>query len=154
MLSEETKTLVTTLRHMILVAKGLHKLAACVASRAVGHDASKLSIEQFARFVEINRIAREHKYGSPEYNASLETNRDAIGKHYRRNSHHPEHHENGVDGMGLADFIEMVVDWEVAAQVYGNATFDEGLAIQTERFNLDERHLYLIGLIREELKTP
>jgi hypothetical protein len=150
MIGEEIKTLITILRHQALVATYLRKLATRIMLRAGEHDLSKLGVGQFTEFIKINRIAREHKYGSPEYKASIDT--DVIERHFRCNSHHPEHHENGVNDMGLADFIEMILDWKAAAEVYGKTTMEEGLVIQTERFELDERHLYLIDLIYRELE--
>jgi hypothetical protein len=56
-------------------------------------------------------------YGSPEYEAVVERARPALERHWRRNSHHPEHYgEAGVAGMDLFDLVEMVCDWMAAAE--------------------------------------
>jgi hypothetical protein len=36
--------------------------------------------------------------------------------HYARNSHHPEHYPDGVNGMDLFDIMEMFIDWKAASE--------------------------------------
>jgi hypothetical protein len=150
MINEEAKTIVTILRHTKLVASCLENIAAVLSRRAIVHDISKFSEDEFSGFVQINRVARTCEYGSPEYKASL-AEVDAVPLHYSRNSHHPEHFDNGVDEMSLIDFIEMVADWKAASEVYGQTLLKDALEIQTARFGLQERHLWLIRLILDEL---
>jgi len=150
-ISEEAKAIVTILAHNRFVASLLVDLANALEKRAIMHDASKFTMDEFAGFVEINRIAREHEYGSPEYMASIkETN--AVALHYSRNPHHPEHYPNGVDDMGLLDIIEMVADWKAASETYGQTSLGNALEVHIERFGLEEKHLYLIGLVIEALE--
>lgn len=150
MISEEAQTIATILRHTMLVGLYLWKLVGKLWQRGVAHDASKLSEDEFSGFVQINKIARTCEYGSPEYKASLaEVN--AVPLHYSRNSHHPEHFRDGVDGMSLVDIVEMVADWKAAAETYGQTSLEKSLEIQANRFGLQEKHLYLIGLILDEL---
>lgn len=87
MVSSETKTLVTILRHKTLVKIYLEKVAQMLLERANSHDLSKLSDDELEGFIEINQIAREHPYGSPEYMSSIKNN-NAVSIHYSRNSHH------------------------------------------------------------------
>jgi hypothetical protein len=35
-----------------------------------------------------------------------------VKHHYEVNSHHPEHYENGINGMTLVDVVEMLCDWK------------------------------------------
>lgn len=149
-LSQETKTVVTMLRHSQLVSYYLRRLAAALELRAVTHDMSKWSDDEFEGFVKINEIAREHEYGSQEYKQSL-AEVDAVPLHYSRNRHHPEYHEHGVNDMFLIDFIEMVIDWKAASETYGRTSLEESLEIQTERFGLEKKHLYLVKAILDEL---
>jgi hypothetical protein len=148
-LSEETKTLLTALRHQTLVKKYLLRLAHRLEERALLHDLSKFQLDEFEGFVEINQIARKHKYGSPEYQASITS--DAVALHLSRNSHHPEHHHGGIKDMRLLDLMEMVVDWLAASETYGKTTFGESLQIQKDRFKITDEQYRLIQLIAEEI---
>jgi len=150
MLTEETKTTITIIRHINLVQRFMNRIAQALEKRALIHDQSKFSEDEFGGFVQINRIAREHKYGSPEYKESLKQV-DAVEKHYSRNSHHPEYHPGGVGDMSLFDIIEMVCDWKAAAETYSQSTLEESLPIQVERFKLTPEQVYLVKLIVREL---
>jgi hypothetical protein len=150
-ISEEGRAIVKILWHNMLVASHLGRLIYLIRKRALVHDASKFTPDEFAGFVHINRVAREHEYGSPEYMASIKET-DAVALHYSRNSHHPEHYPGGVDDMGLLDIIEMVADWKAASETYGQTSLEDALAVHAERFGLEERHLYLIGLVIEALE--
>lgn len=149
-LTEETKTLITILRHQGFVRKYLRKLASALENRATIHDLSKFSQDEFGGFVDIQRIARTTKYNSEQYRESIDT--DPVKLHFSRNPHHPEHYSNGIDDMSLLDIIEMVIDWQSAAETYGQSSFEESLPEQVKRFKLRPEHLYLIKLIAEELK--
>jgi hypothetical protein len=59
---------------------------------------------------------KELIFGSDEYKAALVDMGEALKHHYANNRHHPEHYENGINGMTLIDVIEMVCDWMAAAQ--------------------------------------
>lgn len=148
-LTEETKTLLTILRHQTLVRKYLLQLARSLEARALVHDLSKLQLDEFAGFVEIQQIARQHRIDSPEYRASI--NNDVVRLHLSRNSHHPEYHAAGLCDMGLLDLIEMVIDWKAASETYGKSSLTESLPIQRERFKMTDEQYYFIQLIAEEL---
>lgn len=148
-LTEETKTLLTILRHQTLVRKYLLALARELEARALLHDLSKLDLDEFGGFVEINQIARKHKFGSPEYKASVQN--DAVTLHYSRNPHHPEFHPGGLNDMNLLDLIEMVVDWRAASETYGKTLMSESLRIQKERYKMTDEQFHLIQLITEEV---
>lgn len=149
--SDEGKTLITILRHVGVVRERLLRFVQQLQYRAEVHDISKLSLEEFQGFIEINRIAREHPYGSEEYKNSLKGNQ-VIKLHFSRNSHHPEFYKDGIYEMSIFDFIEMTIDWLAAAQTYGQTSFEESLPIQAKRFNLQEKHIWLIKLIAKELE--
>ncbi len=150
-IGEEAKAIVTILAHNRFVASLLVELANALEKRAIVHDASKFSVDEFAGFVHINRIAREHEYGSPEYMASI-VETDAVALHYSRNPHHPEHYPNGIDDMTLLDIIEMVADWKAASETYGQTSLEDALAVHVERFGLRDEHLYFIRLIIEAME--
>lgn len=145
-LSEEAKTITTILRHNRLVASYLVKLANALEERAIMHDASKFATDEFAGFVRINQIAREHEYGSPEYRKSIKET-GVVPLHYSRNPHHPEHYEDGINDMSIVDLVEMIADWKAASETYGQTSLEGALKIHTERFGLKPEHLYLIKLV-------
>lgn len=157
-MSEEVNTLVTILRHRHTVAAYMRRLAYALLETAEVHDLSKLAPDEFYGFVEINHIAREHEFGSDEYNDALAASGDVIGLHYQRNRHHPEHHDRGIEDMSLVDIVEMVADWQAASDVYGKTSFEKGLEVLKERFGLKPCHLYLIWLIHDvmtgEMERP
>lgn len=153
MISEETQTLITIMAHIAFVQRSLDALIRKLQDRSSCHDASKFWKDEFQGFIQINKTAREHKYGSPEYQASLKAvEPNPVELHYSRNRHHPEHHENGIDDMGLVDLIEMVADWKAASLTYGNTSFDESLEISIKRFDLRPEQIYLVKLIAKELE--
>ena len=149
--SEETKTLVTILRHVGIVRRNIKHFSQVLDRRAEIHDISKLSLEEFRGFVEVNQIARQYPFGSKEYKESLKDN-NVINLHFSRNSHHPEFYPNGIDDMSLLDIIEMVCDWKAASETYGQTSFTDALAIQADRFKINKEQWYLIGLIAKELE--
>jgi len=147
-LSEETETLITILRHVRVVQEYISRFAGVLSDRALTHDLSKLDLDEFDGFVEINRIARTFPYGSQEYKDSIGRNK-TVSLHWSRNSHHPEYHPNGVNDMNLFDWIEMICDWKAASVTYGQASFDDSLKIQIARFKLSPEQIYLVKLIAE-----
>lgn len=79
------------------------------------HDASKFDAAERLVFA-ANTAGRDQvAFGSPAYFAHLQTVRPALAHHYAANRHHPEHFEDGVDGMHLLDILEMVCDWMAAS---------------------------------------
>lgn len=145
-ISEETNTLIIMLNHQGQVRARLRTLARELEKRADLHDLSKFREDEFPGFVQINKVARQHPYGSPEYKASIEGN-NTVALHFSRNRHHPEWHANEVEDMNLVDIIEMTIDWLAATATYGTNTFEQALQKQIERFNLQDDELYLIRLI-------
>ena len=146
--NEEAKVLATLARHRQLVTFFLREMARRLEARADLHDQTKYAPDEFEIFVEIQKIARTEKYGSPNYMESLKK----LGLHYERNSHHPEHWPNGVNDMGLLDFLEMAADWLAANSTYEDATLEEAQEVNAKRFELKPEHEYLIGLIFGELR--
>lgn len=52
-----------------------------------------------------------YPYGSAEYTDKMKRWKKVFDHHYKHNSHHPEHFEEGINGMTLIDIIEMLCDW-------------------------------------------
>lgn len=151
-MNEETKTLITFIRHIELVKKSMLSFSRQLEERAQLHDLSKFKEDEFGGFVEINRVAREHPYGSEEYKASIKDN-NTISLHYSRNTHHPEYHpKGGINQMGLLDLIEMICDWKAASETYGQVSFEEAVNISIDRFKPNGYKEYVIRMIARELQ--
>lgn len=58
--------------------------------RAIDHDKSKWSPEEWPYFAEATKRLRGITYGSAEYKASLDSIRPGVEHHQQTNSHHPE----------------------------------------------------------------
>lgn len=81
-----------TVRHTKRVGELLTTVVTGLMTRAVLHDESKFSQEEFDSFARETPGLRSMTHGSDEYTAAMERIRPAIEKHYERNSHHPEHY--------------------------------------------------------------
>jgi len=126
----------TVVAHRDYLRLGLQKITHELERRALAHDLSKLSPDEFAGFSRINRAAREHPYGSEEYRASLQQEKPTVDLHYSRNDHHPETGTSCVNvDMGFLQIIEMVCDWYAAWKTYGSqGTWLDNLKIQQCRY--------------------
>jgi hypothetical protein len=112
--------------------------------------------DEFAGFSRINKAAREHPYGSPEYRAGLKQEKPTVELHYSRNSHHPEFYGSDAkpepddsekrvtigtgrflsDQMTWLDIVEMVCDWRGAYLGYGSqGTWEENMSRQRKRYD-------------------
>jgi hypothetical protein len=104
--------------------------------RAVVHDASKWSSEEWPYFEEATPKLAGLTYGSPEYKESLRAIRPAIEHHNAVNAHHPEHHTNGIDDMSLLDLLEMLCDWKAAGERHTDGNIRRSLEVNRERFKI------------------
>jgi hypothetical protein len=129
------------LRHTQFVRLALSRVQNALACRGIVHDLSKLLDDEFTGFSRINAHARVHKFGSPEYAAGMQQERETINRHFMRNSHHPEYAlpELGHQPMTFLDVIEMVCDWWGAARGYD----DSRSWRETVALNLEHKGKYL-----------
>lgn len=141
--SDAAVTLATTLRHRELVRLALRRVAVQLEQRGLLHDLSKWSEDELSGFVRINRVAREHAYGSEEYRASMRREEETIRLHYSRNSHHPEYHDD-IRQMGVLDLLEMVCDWWAASITYGKISLADSLEVHRERFDFSPEQWWVI----------
>jgi len=105
-----------TLRHIHRVRDHLNTVIAALLERGRVHDASKFSAVEKPVLDSIYPRLRGLAYGSPPYMALVREAWPGLQHHYRHNSHHPEHYENGIAGMDLLDLIEMFCDWKAASE--------------------------------------
>jgi hypothetical protein len=104
--------------------------------RSQKHDASKLEEPEASIFAEVGAKLDELTYGSDEYHEQLEELGVALDHHYAENSHHPEHYDDGIDGMTLADLVEMFCDWRAAAERHNDGDVMASIEHNEERFEM------------------
>lgn len=125
-----------TLKHSRRVDELLLELMWEIGLRVTHHDESKLHDPEKAIFDEFSPKLRDSTYGSDEYKGFLVQMGEGLQHHYMNNRHHPEHFENGVDGMTLVDLVEMLADWKAATERHADGDLSRSLEIQKERFGL------------------
>jgi len=125
-----------TKEHIGNVEKFLRQVSMELKGRAAEHDKSKLSTPEKETFDRVTPKLRGLKYGSPEYQEMLSEMKPALDHHYQNNRHHPEHHQNGIDGMNLIDLIEMLADWKAATLRHEDGDITESIKHNAKRFNL------------------
>jgi hypothetical protein len=158
-------------RHRDYVRLALTLVQQAIERRGIEHDASKMLDDEFAGFARINAIAREHKFGSPEYKASMQQEKGTIDLHFSRNTHHPERpklmgeqaeKERGLPDdatywsahagarMTFLDVIEMVCDWWGARLGYNDSRMTW---LESVEKNLESKGKHLdahqIALVRD-----
>ena len=102
------------------------------------HDASKLVSPEKDGFDKYTPMLAKIEFGSPEYKKCLsELQHPYLDHHYANNSHHPEHYNNGINGMNLFDFIEMFCDWQAAVRRNKNGDIRKSIEINKERFKME-----------------
>lgn len=128
-----------TLQHIKTVNKYLLGASGALLIRAIKHDDSKLASPEKELFDELTPILKNLTYGSDEYKDSLAKLKPALDHHYANNSHHPEHYQNGIDGMTLLDVIEMFYDWKAASERTAKGDIRLSVKINAERFNMSQQ---------------
>ena len=126
-----------TAAHIRRVGELMVEMGAELMRRAVNHDASKWSAEEWESFARETPTLKGLTYGSPEYKAALERLGPALQAHYKANRHHPEFHgEAGVDGMNILDLMEMICDWKAATERHADGNIESSITKNTDRFKL------------------
>lgn len=130
---------VDTLKHIKRVAQLLTEAAAELIRRANCHDDSKLQEPEKSLFDEYTPKLAGSIYGSDEYKAFLSDLQVALKHHYENNSHHPEHHKRGIEGMDLFDVMEMFFDWKAAGERHKDGSIFKSISVNKDRFKLSDQ---------------
>ncbi len=141
-----------TLDHIENVRGKLAKAIDCLAARSLVHDQSKLVEPEKSVFDRVTPRLRGLTYGSPEYHEQLGELKVALDHHYASNSHHPEHFENGVNGMTLLDLIEMFCDWKAATERHADGSLEKSIQINRKRFAMSDQLAEIFENTRRELE--
>lgn len=128
-----------TLQHIGHVRKYLKEVNDNLTDRGIKHDRSKLVPPEKELFDIWTPKLKEMEYGSQEYKDSLVNLKPALDNHYAKNSHHPEHYQNGIADMDLLDIIEMLADWKASTLRTKNGNLRKSIDIATERFGISEQ---------------
>ena len=143
---EETlKFVEETNNHITKVQKEVLKFTNELTKQAMVHDLSKTKEPEIDKFIEYNAKLKDSAYGSEEYKENLKGLGVALDNHYQHNSHHPEHYENGIEGMNLLDIVEMLCDWKAATLRHNDGDILKSLEYNKERFGMTNQ-LYKILL--------
>lgn len=126
-----------TLEHIKKVGVNLSLMIAGLAMRASRHDHSKLQAEEKPVYDRVRPLLDAAEYGSEDYHAATDQLGPAFEHHTKVNPHHPEHYDNGVDGMNLLDVVEMLCDWHGAAQRRPGGHVREGLEYNIQKYGID-----------------
>lgn len=122
----------------------VHRMASDLLQRAVSHDWTKTHSPEVEIFDEFTPKLKEMEYGTQEYKDCLVAMGDGLKHHYSHNRHHPEFHDDGINGMTLVDLMEMLADWKAATERMKNGDLAKSLEIQKERFGISDQ---LMGIL-------
>ena len=138
-MNEKYDSKIDTLEHKQTVAKLITEFCETMLKRAVNHDNSKLDKVEKDLFDIETPVLKTLTYGTPEYKESLKRLGVALEHHYKHNSHHPEHYENGIDDMDIFDIVEMLFDWRAASLRHTDGDVLKSIEINKKRFNMSDQ---------------
>lgn len=127
-----------TQAHIARVYELLEWFSVELLKRGKEHDSSKLKAPEKEIFDEFTPKLKDADYGSDEYKGFLKDMQVALDHHYKENSHHPEHYEDGVKGMNLFDIIEMFLDWKAATERHDSGDITKSIEFNKKRFEYDD----------------
>lgn len=125
-----------TLKHSQRVGELMAEVITELFDRSLRHDRSKTEPPELEVFNEYTPKLKHSTYGSDEYKSYLEGMGEGLAHHYANNRHHPEHFQQGVNGMTLVDLVEMLADWKAATERHADGSLKRSLEIQPDRFDI------------------
>ncbi len=128
-----------TLKHIRKVNQYLINASCELLQRAKNHDQSKLEEPEKATFDEVTPLLSGLTFGSEEYTEATKRIKPALDHHYSVNSHHPQHYENGINGMNLFDLMEMFFDWKAAGERTKDGNMERSIEINSQRFGMSKQ---------------
>ena len=99
--------------HPFNVGKLLMKINNEIMKRIIYHDHSKYSENELKEHIDADEDYERRgrpKFGTDERKDYDKAN-PVIASHRKKERHHPEYHENGIEDMNLVDLMEMLCDW-------------------------------------------
>ena len=142
-----------TVKHINVVRKYLNAIINSINHKWQYHDFTKLFEPEKSIFDKVTPKLKELTYGSEEYNNQLKEMQVALDHHYKNNSHHPEHYENGIRDMDLVDIVEMICDWKAASERHEDGDIIKSIEINQKRFNYsDDLKQILINTVKRRIE--
>ena len=138
-----------TQKHIDHVRVFINKVIQSLSSRAHSHDRTKLESPEAEIFEIYTPKLSNTTYGSVEYKQYLKEMEAALTHHYRYNRHHPENHEDGIDGMTLVDLVEMLCDWKAATLRHNDGDILRSVEQNKERFDISPQ---LVKILQNTVK--
>ncbi len=133
----ELDTFRKIVEHIALVQRLLLSAQIELARRITTHDRSKLSAPELELYCQATDKLESMTYGTPEYETlRQELLGDALGHHFAHNRHHPEHFENGIEGMNLFDVLEMLIDWMAATNRHADGDINRSFEVNRQRYDI------------------
>ena len=139
MTKEEKITNLETLTHINNVRDKMNEVVTALLAKAENHDKSKMEEPELTPFVKMTPMLAKTTYGSEEYNGFLEELKPALDHHYAKNTHHPEHHKEGIADMTLIDIMEMLCDWKSATMRHNDGNLRKSIEINGKRFKINSQ---------------
>lgn len=130
---------VDSLSHIRRVNELLLNLSKELIDRAVAHDASKLESPEIEVLDECVPKLAGLSFGSPAYKDVTAEMKPMIEHHKKVNRHHPEFFLNGIEGMGLIDLMEMLVDWKAAGERSPEGNLVRSILICRDKYKIDNQ---------------
>jgi len=146
---EEKVTNYETLTHINNVRDKVNEIVTKLLEKAENHDKSKMEEPELTPFVKMTPLLAKSTYGSEEYDGFLEELKPALDHHYAKNTHHPEHHKQGVGDMTLIDIVEMLCDWKSATMRHNDGNLRKSIEINGKRFKINSQ---LIKILENTVK--
>lgn len=137
-------TVTETVKHINNVRRYADKLMIALNNQIQSHDKSKLQDPEKDLFVEHTYAIAQLSYGSEEYFENLKNLKPALDHHYSVSRHHPEHFENGIDGMTLVDLMELIADWKAATLRHEDGDIMRSLEFNAKRYNISPQLLSIL----------
>ncbi len=128
-----------TLKHINKVRENLWTLIQELDIRAQQHDASKFEEPEASILAENLPLLDKTEYGTKEYEELLEKVKPALDNHYAKNTHHPVHYENGINGMCLLDVLEMLSDWIASTNRVRNGNIHKSISLNKEKYKISDQ---------------
>ena len=135
--------------HKEKVKKFMNQCIDDLVYRAENHDNSKLESPEKEYFDEYTPKLKDTTYGSEDYQECLKGLKVALDHHYKVNSHHPEHYENGVNGMTLVDLLELICDWKASSMRHEDGDINKSIEINKDRFKISDQ---LVDILKNTVK--
>lgn len=139
-----------TMRHIERVRNLLSEVVVNLLERAKNHDQSKLTSPEVEIFMNAPNLSAL-TFGSPEYEQSKLQIKVALDHHYAHNSHHPEHHKNGIEDMTLMDLIEMFVDWKASSERQNDGNINKSIETNGRKFNMSPQLIRIFENTAKEM---